>query len=205
MTRLLRSPPSAGDAAAIFARRRERRTVLIQQRMAVPSDAYRALCQAVLLHVVSAFPDLWTGTVGLYWPYKREVSLFPLGRRIQEAGGRVALPVVVGKDQPFQFRAWTPGDPLAIGPLGIAYPRDGHKVQPDSVLVALVGFDRENHRLGYGGGYYDRTLATAPRPFSIGIGFELMRLQTIEPLSHDIPMDVIVTETGLFRRSPRPT
>ena len=127
------------------ARRRERRAALIERRMALTPDAHRVLSQAVLGHVICAFPDIWAGTVGLYWPYKREISLFPLGRRIHEAGGLVALPVVVGKGQPVQFRAWKPGDPLAISPLGIAYPRDGHKVQPDSLLVALVGFDGENH------------------------------------------------------------
>jgi 5,10-methenyltetrahydrofolate synthetase len=76
-------------------------------------------------------------------------------------------------------------------------------VQPEVLLVALVGFDAENYRLGYGGGYYDRTLAAAaPRPTTIGVGFEFMRLKTIKPLTHDIPMDAIVTEAGIFRRCP---
>jgi 5,10-methenyltetrahydrofolate synthetase len=79
---------------------------------------------------------------------------------------------------------------------------DGAVVQPDALIVPLVGFDEACHRLGYGGGYYDRTLAKAnAKPLTIGIGFEFMRLASIEPLAHDIPMDFIVTEAGVFPRS----
>jgi 5,10-methenyltetrahydrofolate synthetase len=85
------------------------------------------------------------------------------------------------------------------GVYDIPFPKDGAVVQPDALLVALVGFDEQNFRLGYGGGYYDRTLAASdPRPLTIGIGFEFMRLPSIRPLPHDIPMDVVVTEAGLF-------
>jgi 5-formyltetrahydrofolate cyclo-ligase len=75
-------------------------------------------------------------------------------------------------------------------------------VQPDTLIIPLVGFDEACHRLGYGGGYYDRTLAKAKiKPLTIGIGFEFMRLASIQPLAHDIPMDVIVTEAGVFPRA----
>ncbi len=168
----------------------------------MPAHLHTGLSKAVLRHVIGAFPDLWSRRIGLYWPYKRDVSLFPLANRILAAGGTVALPVMAAKGTPLQFRAWKPGDPLASGACDIPYPRDGHTVLPDVVLAALVGFDGAAYRLGYGGGGYDRTLAASePRPRAIGVGFELMRLPTIRPLPHDIPMDVIVTEAGVFRRA----
>lgn len=169
--------------------------------MDLPLDVHTCLSKAVLDHVQKAYGDLWSGRIGLYWPYKREISLFPLANRIIAAGGVVALPVVVGKGRPVQFRAWKPGDPLAAGPFEIPYPRDGHTVSPETLLVALVGFDAAGYRLGYGGGYYDRTLAAShPRPRTVGVGFELMRMKTIQPLPHDIAMDAVVTEAGVFRR-----
>jgi len=199
----LRPPAAAGDRSAILTWRHNQRTDLIRQRMELPIDAHRCLSKAVLDHLLTAFPDLWGARIGLYWPFKREISLFPLARTIVARGGLVALPVIVGNGQPLQFRAWKAGDPLAAGSCDIPYPRDGHTVQPEVLLIALVGFDAENYRLGYGGGYHDRTLANAaPRPTTIGVGFELMRIKSIKPLAHDIPMDAIVTEAGVFRRSP---
>lgn len=195
----LREP--AADRSEILSWRRAQRAELIRQRTELPLDVHNGLSKAVLEHILKAFPDLWSGQIGLYWPYKREISLFPLANRIIGGGGVVALPVVVGKGLPVQFRAWKPGDPLASGPFDIPYPRDGHTVSPEVLLVALVGFDGGAHRLGYGGGYYDRTLAASdPRPKTIGVGFELMRMKSIQPLPHDIPMDVVVTEAGVFRR-----
>jgi 5-formyltetrahydrofolate cyclo-ligase len=197
-----RVPATTPDRSAILAWRRSQRADLIGQRMALPIDAHRCLSNAVLDHLLTVFPDLWGARIGLYWPRKREISLFPLANRIVAHAGLIALPVVVGHGQPLQFRAWRPGDPLAADTCDIPCPRDGHVVQPEVLLVALVGFDAANYRLGYGGGFYDRTLAAAePRPTTIGVGFELMRLKTIKPMAHDIPMDAIVTEAGVFRRS----
>jgi 5-formyltetrahydrofolate cyclo-ligase len=193
------SPPTVDDLTAIRAWRRGQRTDLLEERMALPLDAHQCLSEAVVNHVLSAFPDLLNRVVGLYWPFKREINLLPLAETVIAAGGSVALPVVVGKGQPLQFRAWRPGDRLALGPFDIPYPQAGPAVPPEVLLVALVGFDGKNYRLGYGGGYYDRTLAASvPPPKTIGVGFELMRLKTIQPLAHDIPMDFIITEAGVF-------
>jgi 5-formyltetrahydrofolate cyclo-ligase len=177
---------------------------LIEKRIALPLQAHKRLSEAVLDQVLTAFPNLLGRHVGLYWPFKREISLLALAETIIAAGGSVALPVVTGKAQPLQFRDWCPGDALESGPFDIPYPRDGPAVSPEVLLVALVGFDSKNYRLGYGGGYYDRTLAASvPRPTTIGIGFELMRLKTIQPLPHDIAMDAIITESNLYRRQPQ--
>jgi 5-formyltetrahydrofolate cyclo-ligase len=90
---------------------------------------------------------------------------------------------------------------MAAGLWDIPYPRDGAAVTPSMLLIPLVGFDAAGHRLGNGGGFYDRTLAMlAPRPIAIGVGYELGRLADIAPASHDQPMDVIVTEAGATQR-----
>jgi 5-formyltetrahydrofolate cyclo-ligase len=116
-------------------------------------------------------------------------------------GSVTALPAIVGRDRPLEFRRWRPGAALERGPFGIAQPRPGETVRPDLLLVPLLGFDDACYRLGFGGGYYDRTLAAlVPKPLAVGVGFELGRLASIVPAPHDMPMDAIVTERGAWRR-----
>jgi 5-formyltetrahydrofolate cyclo-ligase len=182
--------------------RRATRAGLLAHRMGLPQDEHRRLSAVVLGRLTSAFPAIRTERVGIYWPYRREISIFPLAKRILAEGGEVSLPVVLERRRPVQFRAWKPGDPLSTGVYDIPFPRDGAVVPPDALIVPLVGFDGACHRLGYGGGYYDRTLARAdPKPLTIGVGFEFMRLVSIGPLAHDVPMDFIVTEAGVFPRT----
>ena len=115
---------------------------------------------------------------------------------------KVALPVVVDKKGPLEYRAWRPGDQLVDGVWNIPIPEKRDIVTPALVLAPLVGFDAACYRLGYGGGYFDRTLAAlSPRVFAIGVGFEVQRIATIYPQSFDIAMDLIVTETGIRERS----
>ena len=110
-------------------------------------------------------------------------------------GGTTALPVVVEKAHPLIFRAYSPGDRLEKGVWNIPIPAEGEPVLPDIVIAPLVGVDPRNYRLGYGGGFFDRTLARMPRkPLVIGVGYEMQRIATIHPQPHDIPMDRIVTE-----------
>jgi 5,10-methenyltetrahydrofolate synthetase len=86
---------------------------------------------------------------------------------------------------------------MQVGVYDIPYPAEGSVVQPDALLIPMVGFDAVGYRLGYGGGYYDRTVASlAPRPCLIGVSYELGRIETIRPLTHDIRMDYVVTEAG---------
>jgi hypothetical protein len=99
------------------------------------------------------------------------------------------------KKSPLEYRTWRPGEPLVDGVWNIPVPKKRDAVIPDAVLAPLVGFDRQCYRLGYGGGYFDRTLASlSPRPLAIGVGFELSQIETIYPQSFDVPMDVVVTE-----------
>jgi 5-formyltetrahydrofolate cyclo-ligase len=103
------------------------------------------------------------------------------------------LPVVVEKAQPLIFRPWSPGVAMANGVWNIPIPAEGNPVYPDTLLVPLVGFDGKNYRLGYGGGFYDRTIAAMPRrPRTIGIGFACGRLRSIFPQPHDVPLDEFV-------------
>ena len=103
---------------------------------------------------------------------------------------------------PLEFRRWSPGVRMERGVYDIPYPADGPAVAPAALIVALLGFDDAGYRLGYGAGYYDRTIASfAQKPLAIGVGFELGRLATIYPQPHDIPMDRILTEAGSFVRS----
>ena len=140
-------------------------------------------------------------TLGLYWPFQAEFDPRPLIDWLIAGGSAAALPAVVDKKGPLEYRAWRPGDPLVDGVWDIPVPERRDVVVPQVVLAPLVGFDRECYRLGYGGGYFDRTLAAlAPRPLAIGVGYELSGLDTIHPQPHDIPMDLIVTEAGLRRR-----
>lgn len=196
------SLPAEQLRAAIMVGRRTRRADLLARRMGLPQDEHRRLSAAVLDRLISTFPAIRTERVGIYWPCRREISIFPFANRMLAEGGEVSLPVVLERRRPVQFRAWKPGDPLSTGVYDIPFPRDGVVVLPDALIVPLVGFDEACHRLGYGGGYYDRTLAGAnPKPLAIGVGFEFMRLTSIEPLAHDVPMDFIVTEAGVFPRT----
>jgi 5-formyltetrahydrofolate cyclo-ligase len=156
--------------------------------------------------VEQQFPELASALVGFYWPIRGEIGLHGLIRRLLERGAGAALPVVVEKGRPLEFRAWRPGAPLERGVWNIPIPATREVVHPSALLVPLVGFDEQCYRLGYGGGYYDRTLgAMSPKPLAIGIGYELGRLATIHPRRHDVPMDAIVTEAGVaMAAGPRP-
>lgn len=180
--------------------RRQTRQELIAARLALPV-AERERRAGLALAGLQASTDLARfATVGLYWPFRGEIDPRPLAHALIAAGTRIGLPVVVERNAPVEFREWTPGAPMARGVWNIPVPDGTPVVHPACLVVPLVGFDGAGFRLGYGGGYYDRTLAARrPRPWAIGLGLDLGRLDTIHPLDHDIPMDGIVTEAGVLR------
>ncbi len=181
--------------------RRDQRARLIEARRALSTAAHRAASRAIEGQLEAHFPDLATLRVAFYWPFRREFDPLPCVKQWVARGGAVALPVVVEKNRPLEFRPWRPGAKMALGVYDIPYPAEGEAVTPEALLVPMVGFDRAGYRLGYGGGYYDRTLAALPKkPLCIGIGFALGRIDSIHPLPHDIPMDFIVTEEMTARR-----
>jgi 5-formyltetrahydrofolate cyclo-ligase len=192
------------EAAEVKAWRRGERERLIALRQALPATERRGWgdrIEAELRGLLAERP----GILGVYWPFRAEFDPRPLIDWAVAAGRRVALPVVVDKKGPLEYRAWRPGEPLADGVWNIPVPEKRDIVTPAIVLAPLVGFDGGCYRLGYGGGYFDRTLAAlSPRAFAIGIGFEVQRLETIYPQSFDVPMDLIVTEAGIRKRRPQP-
>ncbi len=185
----------------IAAWRRQQRQALMAARNALSPTAHRQANRAILDHLAADFPDLKARLVGFYWPIRREPDPLPLIRNLIAAGGAAALPVVIGKGMPLEFRAWRPDLKMAVGVYDIPYPAEGPAVLPQVLIVPLLGFDAAGYRLGYGAGFYDRTIASfAAKPLLIGVGFALGRLRTITPQPHDIAMDFVVTEDGVFRR-----
>jgi 5-formyltetrahydrofolate cyclo-ligase len=181
--------------------RKERRNALLQGRIDAPRESKKAWAAAVERYVREILGRMKPLTIGFYLPFKHEIDARPLMRDLLEKGWSAALPVVIEKKGPLEFRAWRPGMLMTPGVYDIPIPAERTIVKPDVLLVPLVGFDGANFRLGYGGGYYDRTLAAMlPRPSTIGVGFELSRLETIFPQAHDMPLDVVVTEAGVKRR-----
>ena len=131
-----------------------------------------------------------------YWPIKGEPDLRPLMTDLHAAGVTVALPLVETKAAPLTFRHWTPETRMVRGDWNIPVPPpDAQILTPEIALAPLVGWTADGYRLGYGGGYFDRTLAhLAPKPFVIGVGIEAAQLATIYPQPHDIPLNLIITE-----------
>ena len=133
--------------------------------------------------------------ISVYWPFRGEPDLRNWSIRVIERGGRIALPVVIRKDWPLEFRIWSPGDPLERGVWNILAPSRGPAVEPDIVIVPVVGFDSANYRLGYGGGFFDRTLAMmAKKPLAIGVGYETARIASIYPQPHDVVLSTVITD-----------
>jgi 5-formyltetrahydrofolate cyclo-ligase len=181
--------------------RRSERSRLLAIRKQPDAAQYAVWAESITAslaeHMISLAPEI----LGFYSPFGAEYDPMPVVGPYLDRGGRAALPVVVARGQPLEYRPWRPGVAMAPGKFafGIAEPVGGPAVIPDLMLVPLLGFDGAGYRLGYGGGYFDRTLAAYPvRPKTIGVGFEIGRLPTIHPQPHDIPLDMIVTEAGVF-------
>ncbi|HET7730218.1 MAG TPA: 5-formyltetrahydrofolate cyclo-ligase [Usitatibacter sp.] len=186
----------------IDAWRKAQREALLARRMAVPLDDQRRGNERIGELLLGRFPHLRELTIGFYWPFKGEVDPRVALHRLRVLGARTALPVVVAKAQPLRFRQWHPGVETVPGVFGLPVPQTP-EVVPDVLLMPPVGFDAEGYRLGYGGGYFDRTLAVmAPQPLKIGLAREVSRIATIHPQPHDIPMDFVITEAGVHEVAP---
>jgi 5-formyltetrahydrofolate cyclo-ligase len=182
--------------------RTAQREALLARRMAI-GTAERARWNADITAHLLAVLQPGPGTViAGYWPFKGEFDPRFCMRAWRVAGARTALPVVVQKGLPLQFRDWWPGMPTSRGVYDLPVPVDGAVVTPQWALIPPIGFDAMGYRLGYGGGYYDRTLAAlVPQPLKIGVAYALSRIESIAPQSHDIAMDFIVTQDGWYEVS----
>ncbi|MDQ0392810.1 5-formyltetrahydrofolate cyclo-ligase [Labrys monachus] len=190
------SKPMPRDA--VMAWRRTQRTRLIADRLALPAAARSERAARIASHLDALLMDLGGRTVSSYWPLRGEPDLRGWVASIIERGAAHALPVVAERNAPLVFRRWRPGEALVRGFWNIPVPEQDAQTLPDVMLAPVVGFDRQCYRLGYGGGYFDRTLASLPvRPYVVGIGYEQAALETIHPLAHDIPLDVVVTDAAI--------
>lgn len=193
-------PEQARDVARW---RRAERGRLRAERQAMTVEERRAAGDALARHLRDLLAARFGGARGRvfsgYWPIKGEPDLRPLMADLHASGVTIVLPVVEVTHAPLVFRRWTPETRMVRGHWNIPVPpEDAEALAPDITLAPLMGWDGDGYRLGYGGGYFDRTLAAAsPRPFAIGIGFQAARLATIHPQPHDIALDAIVTEAGV--------
>jgi 5-formyltetrahydrofolate cyclo-ligase len=189
-------PEQARDVARWRKAERERlitarSSLAVQDRMGQAAIIARRLAQIVATSGITA------PVVSVYWPIRGEPDLRAWMHGLSQAGVHVALPVAVALAQPLVFREWHPGARLALGLWNIPHPADGKLIVPNVVIAPVVGFDLQGYRLGYGGGFYDRTLARLdPKPLTIGVGYPGAELRTIFPQPHDIPMDWVVTGSG---------
>ncbi|MCC5982887.1 MAG: 5-formyltetrahydrofolate cyclo-ligase [Rhodobacteraceae bacterium] len=204
-------PPTDPQQTTEVARwRKSERRRLLAARGAMRVADRQAASAALATHLADLIAGRWGGAGGrvlsAFWPIKGEPDLRALMAALHGSGVIIALPVVETKAAPLAFRLWTPETRMVRGDWNIPVPPDtAERVQPEIALAPLVGWAEGGWRLGYGGGYFDRTLASlSPRPVSIGIGFGSSRLQTIFPQPHDIPLDIILAENGVaFDRTAR--
>jgi 5,10-methenyltetrahydrofolate synthetase len=190
------SPPSSpNNWDEVRDWRKRTRETLIAGRLALGVSTLQKKGERAKQAMLAAVDLKQYPTLAIYWSMRGEIDVRDIARRHIEAGGSVALPVVVEKAAPVEFWKWQPGMGMKRGVWNIPVPMTREVLTPDACIVPLVGCDGEKFRLGYGGGYYDRTLASlARRPFCVGLGYVEARLPSIFPQPHDIPMNIIVTD-----------
>jgi 5,10-methenyltetrahydrofolate synthetase len=179
------------------------RAALIEQRNNLPDRHLREdLLQRVMRIWLVGRPDI---VIGAYWPIKGEFDPLPALHRWKEDGElleqpeprRIGLPVVNKETHTMTFHAWYPGCPMEEDAYGIPKPKDTEIIIPTLVFAPCVGYAPGGYRLGYGGGFYDRMLASlTPKPFAVGLGFGMGFLPDLEPEAHDVPLDAILNDYG---------
>ena len=189
------------DDAALKAWRKAERNRLIEERLALSAETVAAYRQRIDSMLERAFPGLARLRVAFCWPIKNEYDARHFAKTLRSRGAMTALPAVVAPRMPLVFREWHPGIVLEKGALDIPYPVNSREVIPEAVLLPMNGWDGKGYRLGYGAGFFDRTLASlAKKPAVIGVTYEMARMDTIHPQPWDIPADYVVTERGVYRR-----
>jgi 5-formyltetrahydrofolate cyclo-ligase len=177
------------------------RAAVLAKRDAL-SDEQRAEAAQALATRKLPFEILAGTIVSGYSPIRNEIDPAPLMRKLAEAGARLALPAVMARGKSLAFRAWSPDDRLMLGPLGIPEPSPAAaELIPDIMLVPLAAFDSQGHRIGYGAGHYDYTLAHLRKMkaiSAIGIAFAVQQIKAVPALPHDVALDYVLTEKKVF-------
>jgi len=153
--------------------------------------------QALAHHVMRDCPPCPGAVVSGFWPLGQEIDIRPLLHALHDRGHRVALPVTTRRGETLTFRGWQPGDVLVPERFGTMRPI-GDALVPDMLLVPLLAFDATGGRLGYGGGFYDRTLAALPGRFRLGCAFATQQLDAVPVGPYDMRLDAVATENGII-------
>lgn len=167
---------------------------LLGVRRAIDPAARGSWDAAICRHIVTWSRSSGIATLGVYWPLRDEPDLHPAYAELADLGVRLLLPVVLERDAPLAFAAWEPGEPLVKDVMGIAVPAQ-QRIEPcpPALLVPCLAFNSQGYRLGYGGGFYDRTLEKTPRPATIGIAYSCLAAEFGSD-GHDVPLDRVITE-----------
>jgi 5-formyltetrahydrofolate cyclo-ligase len=181
----------------------------LARRHGLPAVAAQAFATHLADVGVDLVERLGAQVVSAYWPIRDEASPLLLLEALASRGIVTALPVVLWPETPLIFRSWRPGEPMLRGSLGIHEPLDSAaEVRPDLVIVPLAAFDRTGHRIGYGAGYYDRTLAPLRqngRLYAVGIGYAAQEIAKVPDDPHDQRLDYVVTEREVIDCGAGPT
>lgn len=185
--------PAHGEARGTL-HKNQLRSTLLAQRKALSDDAKAAAEARLAARLLQWCQAQQVSSLAVYQPIRREPDLHVAYNALAARGVHLSLPVVIGADLPLQFRAWRPGDALEKDGMGTLVPAPGAAVVvPQALLIPCLGFNDGHYRLGYGGGFYDRTLAASPRPLTAGVCYGFGRVQ-FEAQAHDVPLDLILTD-----------
>lgn len=172
------------------------RKQLLTARRALDAATRAAWDHAIGAQVVDWWKAARPAALGVYWPLRDEPDLHAAYAELARLGARLLLPVVVEKHAALEFAEWRIGEAMVKDAMGVAVPADLRlqDAYPPALLVPCLGFNPQGYRLGYGGGFYDRTLARSPRPQTLGIAYQCLRIQ-FDSDGHDVALDRIVTES----------
>ena len=191
---------ASSNEKAVAAAKADARKNAAKTRAAAHKDVGEHAAASLERHGLAFLGDMDPATVSGFFPYKSEIDLLGLLGRLKGEGWTTGLPIVLGAGQPLVFRAWAPGEPTEPGAWEIPIPQaSAQSVEPDVMLVPLLAFDREGYRLGYGGGFYDRTIEMyrASKPLTaVGVAFAAQEVEKVIRGKHDQPLDWILTEAG---------
>ncbi|WP_083941148.1 5-formyltetrahydrofolate cyclo-ligase [Pseudoduganella violaceinigra] len=173
----------------------ELRQFMLAARRALAPQTRAQWDREIAAKVVQWWRESGVGTLGVYWPLRDEPNLQACYAELAELGVKLLLPVVLAKQAPLAFAEWTIGEPMVKDAMGVAVPALRRLVQdnPPALLVPCLGYNAQGYRLGYGGGFYDRTLARAPRPATVGVAYRCLAADFPSD-GHDVALDRIITE-----------